>query len=72
MQQLYRPDPKKSLIFELYGRTENPVPVIEVAEDIYGMHAAGTVNVWVEDDGDMKCLRNALRVSGWCTETITF
>ena len=62
VEALYRPDPKKSVEDELYDSLENPSPVPEIAFEIYGMHANGTVNVWIEDPAEMEYLRTSLKV----------
>ena len=62
MEALYRPDPKQSIEDEVYDSLENPSPVVEVAYEIYGMHANGTVNVWLQDEAEMEYLSISLKV----------
>lgn len=61
LEALFRPDPKKSVEDELYDSQGNPSPVPEVAYEIYGMHANGTVNVWVQNAAELEYLRTSLK-----------
>ena len=58
----YRPDPTKSVQEELYTKSANPLPALQVMSRIYAMHASGLVRFWVEDEADLASLRSSLQV----------
>jgi hypothetical protein len=62
VEALYRPNPQRSIEDELYDALDNPSPVPELTYEIYGMHANGTVSVWVQDATEMEYLRGPLKV----------
>ena len=62
LDMLVRPDPKRSNESPLYGSMENPLPVLEAVYGVYGMHANGTVQVWIDDPSEMEYLRVSLKV----------
>ncbi|XP_078663209.1 uncharacterized protein LOC144906623 [Branchiostoma floridae x Branchiostoma belcheri] len=62
VDERYRPDPAQSAEQELYSAQENPLPVMDLLYKLYGMHARGHVNVWVESVEEINMLKNSLEV----------
>ncbi|XP_021360002.1 uncharacterized protein LOC110454681 isoform X1 [Mizuhopecten yessoensis] len=54
--RVYRPDPQKAQIEELYSKEDNPSPLMSVLEETYAINAKGKVTFWVEDEVDMKAM----------------
>ncbi|XP_035695372.1 uncharacterized protein LOC118429104 [Branchiostoma floridae] len=62
IEELYRPDPKKSVQEQIYSMANNPSPVMELMQIIYAAHASGKVEFYVEDAAEMQSLRAPLKV----------
>lgn len=62
VEKIYRPDPKKSVEFQLYSVANNPSPMFRVLEDMYAIQASGIVKFWVKDDTEMTALKRQLEV----------
>ncbi|KAI8492680.1 hypothetical protein Bbelb_297210 [Branchiostoma belcheri] len=60
-EELYRPDPTKSPQEQIYSMANNPLPVMDLMQAIYGMHANGRVEFYVEDEAEMQSLRASLK-----------
>jgi len=63
IEELYRPDPKKSVQEQIYSMANNPSPVMELMQIIYAAHASGRVEFYVEDAAEMQSLRAPLKVN---------
>ena len=63
-EKVYRPDPMRSVEYELYSVANNPLPVMRLLEDIYAIQASGVVRFWVKDDTEMTGLKRQLEVKG--------
>ncbi|CAH1266792.1 SHH [Branchiostoma lanceolatum] len=62
IEELYRPDPTKSVKEQIYSMANNPSPVMEILHIIYAAHASGRVEFYVEDAAEMQSLRAPLKV----------
>ncbi|XP_077979902.1 uncharacterized protein LOC144435200 [Glandiceps talaboti] len=63
VERLYRPDPKRSVEEPLYSVTNNPLPVYDLMNKLYALHARGKVRVYVKDSAELTTLRGSLQMA---------
>lgn len=61
VKRIYRPDPSRSVEELIYAPEENPTPVLQILDEIYGINAKGIVHFWVQDETDMVSMKKALQ-----------
>ena len=62
VEALYRPDEGRSIKERLYSEENNPLPVYELLQQLYAIHASGIVSVWVKDVAELNILQEPLKV----------
>ncbi|CAH1794195.1 unnamed protein product [Owenia fusiformis] len=68
---LYRPNPNQSVQNELYGSTDNPLPVFELLNKIYAMEAQGIVKFWTKDETELQSMRGSLQAAMLYNKRVT-
>lgn len=58
----FRPYEGRSVEQDLYPRTENPSPVLDLLHVLYAAYAENVSKVWVHDESDLSAMSTALRV----------
>ncbi|XP_022111291.1 uncharacterized protein LOC110990548 [Acanthaster planci] len=71
VEKLYRPDPNRSIKERLYAEENNPLPVYELMQKLYAIHASGILTVWVKDVAELNILQEPLKVAMLYNKNVT-
>ncbi|XP_070580394.1 uncharacterized protein [Ptychodera flava] len=71
VEELFRPDPQRSVKEPMYSVANNPLPVYDLLYKLYALHATGKVKVYVKDQAELSTLRGPLKMAMIFNKAVT-
>ena len=63
LDRKYNSSVDESIEFQLYSEHNNPLPLMDVIDEIFAMSLTGTVNVYINDHNDVTAMEDVLKAA---------